>query len=142
METVTVIGALLGGLGLVLLGIGLLGDGLPRAVHVRLRSLLAQWADPPLRGLATGLASTAALQSSSAQLAAVIGAVNSNLLSQRRAQAVVYGAIAGSAFTAWLVLLVGGMTHSPGLAWLLIGIGMLLRVGRPDRRIAAAGLAL
>ena len=59
-------GTLLGGIGLFLLGMTMLTNGLKLAAGRALERILAAWTRTPLHGLVTGVALTALVQSSTA----------------------------------------------------------------------------
>lgn len=129
-------GILLGGIGLFLLGMAMMTDGLKLAAGDALRRLLHDWTSSSPRGLITGIAITAAVQSSSAVTVAIIGFVNANLLTLRQAMWVVFGANVGTTTTGWIVVLVGIKLDVGFLALPLVGIGALLSVfsGESSRR--------
>ena len=81
----------LGGLGLFLLGMTLMTDGLKLAAGTSLERLLAACTRTRWRGLLAGLGITALLQSSSATTVATIGFVNAGLLGLGSAMWVVFG---------------------------------------------------
>lgn len=56
---------LIGGIGLLLLGMRLMTDGLRLAAGRALEGILANWTRTPLRGIGTGALITAVVQSSS-----------------------------------------------------------------------------
>ena len=129
--------AFLGGVGLFLLGMRLMTDGLQVAAGRTLRAILAASTRSRLRGLFSGVAITAAVQSSSAVLFAVIGFVNAGLLNLGQSVGVVYGANLGTTLTSWIVALVGFNVDLRALALPAIAVGMFLRVlGRQPRRRA------
>lgn len=134
---------LAGGIGLFLLGMGLLTDGLKIAAGGALRTLLQTWTKSSVRGFALGVLITAVVQSSSAVTVATVGFVNARLLSLRRAVWVILGTNVGTTMTGWLVALVGVKVDVGALALPLIGIGMALALGAGERaRIAGSGRAL
>lgn len=135
----THVGALIGGLGLFLLGMSLLTEGLKVAAGDSLRDLLGRWTKTRFRALAAGFAFTALLQSSSAVTVAVIGFVNASMLSLLNAVWVVFGANVGTTMTAWIVSLVGLKLKIGLMALPMIGIGMALRLTGPGTRRAAYG---
>ena len=95
MDSIVLIGNIIGGLGLFLLAIGMMTDGLKLAAGNALRTLLAKWSKTPFRGVLSGAAMTALVQSSSAVTVASLGFVNAGLLSMRHALGIVYGANIG-----------------------------------------------
>lgn len=133
---------LFGGLGLFLLGMNLLTDGLKLAAGQALEQLLVAWTRTRWHGLVTGFAITALVQSSSAMTVAVIGFVNAGLLGFAPALWVVFGANVGSTVTGWIVALIGFKVKVDALALPCIGIGMALRLTGSHTRRAATGSSL
>src|SRR5574343_960475 len=107
MNLLPLIGGLGGGVGLFLLGMGLMTDGLRLAAGPALERILARSTRTRLRGLASGALVTIAVQSSSAVTVAAIGFVNAGLLSLGQALWVLFGANVGTTMTGWLVALGG-----------------------------------
>lgn len=134
--------ALLGGIGLFLLGMWLMTDGLKLAAGAALKRVLASWTDSPFRALVTGAGLTATVQSSSAVTVATVGFVNAGLLTLIQAVWVIYGSNVGTTMTGWIVALTGIEIRLDVYALPAIGIGMLLRVSNPGSRRAAYGQAL
>jgi phosphate:Na+ symporter len=130
-----------GGIGLFLLGMKLMTDGLKVAAGDALREILAGWTATPLRGLLSGVLITAMVQSSSAVIFATIGFVNAGLLSLIQAVGVIYGSNLGTTITSWLVALIGFKVDLQLLSLPAIALGMLLRTSGGIRR-AALGEAL
>ncbi|MES1944034.1 Na+/Picotransporter [Salinisphaera sp. PC39] len=135
-------GSALGGIGLLLLGMATMTEGLRVAAGQALRTILARATGRPLRAVASGVLITGVVQSSSAVTVATIGFVNAGLLGLAQAVPVIYGSNVGTTATAWLVALIGFHVDVRLLALPLIGIGMLLRVFAGQRRAGAIGLAL
>jgi phosphate:Na+ symporter len=136
------IGGLAGGVGLFLLGMRLMTDGLKLAAGPALERILARSTRTRLRGLATGALITVAVQSSSAVTVAAIGFVNAGLLSLGQALWVLFGANVGTTMTGWLVALVGMKFKIDAFALPLIGIGMLMRLTGDGKRRGSVGMAL
>lgn len=134
--------AFVGGLGLFLLGMRLMTDGLKVAAGRMLRDLLARGTRTRAHGLFAGIAITAAVQSSSAVTVATIGFVNAGLLDLGRALWVVFGSNVGTTMTAWLVAATGLEVDLEALALPMIGVGMLLRITGGERRRGALGEAI
>jgi phosphate:Na+ symporter len=124
----TVLASLLGGVGLFLLGMALMTDGLRIAAGGTLKSILDTWTQNAIRSFLAGFLITAVVQSSSAVVVATIGFVNAGLLSLTQAVWVVIGTNVGTTMTGWLVALVGIKVDVSALALPLIGIGMLARL--------------
>lgn len=142
MNDWTAIGGLLGGIGLFLLGMELMTDGLRLAAGPALERILANSTKTRLRGLASGALVTALVQSSSAVTVAAIGFVNAGLLTLGQSLWVLFGANVGTTMTGWLVALVGLKFKIDALALPLIGIGMALKLSGGNTRRGALGLAL
>lgn len=138
-----IFGSVLGGLGLFLLAVGMMTDGLKLAAGSSLRHILAYWTNSTLRGVTSGLIMTAIVQSSSAVIVATIGFVNAGLLSMRQTLGILYGANIGTSMTGWLVAVVGFKFNIQAVALPMIGIGMLIRLfNRSEGRLPSLALAL
>lgn len=134
---------LLGGIGLFLLGMSMMTDGLKVAAGPMLKSVLGSWTSSAPRGLLAGAFITAIVQSSSATTVAVIGFVNAGLLTLTQAIWVVFGANVGTTTTGWLVALVGIKISMTALGLPLVGVGMLAYLFAGERaRLAGLGRAL
>jgi len=133
---------LAGGLGLFLLAVNMITEGLNLAAGNALRNILEKATQSPGRGILSGISITAIVQSSSAVTVATIGFVNAGLITMYQALGVVYGANIGTTITGWLVALIGFNVNIQTLALPLIGIGMILRITGDDTRRAPLGLAL
>ena len=141
-QGIVTIGMLAGGLGLFLLAVNMITDGLRLAAGNALRNILTKATLSPARGIVSGIGITAIVQSSSAVTVATIGFVNAGLLTLFQALGVVYGANIGTTTTGWLVALIGFNIKIDAFALPLIGIGMILRLTGGDSRRAPLGLAL
>ncbi|MEQ8263592.1 Na/Pi symporter [Pseudohaliea sp.] len=135
-------GMFLGGLGLFLLAVAMITDGLKLSAGEALRAILASSTRTRLRGVLSGALVTAVVQSSSAVTVATIGFVNAGLLSLGQSFGIVYGANIGTTMTGWIVAAVGFSFKVEVFALPLIGAGMLLRLLRPTSRFAAFGEAI
>lgn len=131
-----------GGVGLFLLGMKLMSDGLRVAAGNALRSILARWTTNYARATATGFLITALMQSSTAVIFATIGFVNAGFLNLFQAVSVIIGSAVGTTMTSWLVVVVGVDFNIRALALPLIAIGMFLRMVVPGERRGPAGEAL
>ncbi|WP_233710346.1 Na/Pi cotransporter family protein [Pseudomaricurvus albidus] len=129
-------------MGLFLLAVSMITDGLKQAAGKSLRTILANWTNTPLKGIASGFFMTAIVQSSSAVTVAAIGFVNAGLLNMRQALGIIYGSNIGTTITAWLVAILGFNLNIPAFALPLIGIGMLIKLIRQDGQAASFGLAI
>lgn len=132
----------LGGVGLFLLGMWLITDGLKLAAGPSLEHLLSHWTSNRLRGLGAGIFLTALVQSSSVITLAVIGFVSSGLMTFKRAVWVIFGSNLGTTLTVWLVALIGFRFRIDVFALPIIGVGALLRIAAPSPRWRSLGMAL
>ena len=138
-----VLGAtLLGGIGLFLLGMTMLTDGLKVAAGRALERILAAWTRTRLHGLVMGVLLTALVQSSTALTVAAIGFVNAGLLSFTSALWVVFGSNLGSSVTGWLVAAIGFNFKIDAFALPFIGVGMALQLTGAGTRRGALGTSL
>ncbi|MGH0035441.1 MAG: Na/Pi cotransporter family protein [Myxococcota bacterium] len=140
--TLEMLARVLGGVGLFLLGMRLMTEGLKVAAGEALRSILTRSTQTRLRGIASGFLVTALVQSSSAVTVATIGFVNAGLLTLAQAMAVTYGSNIGTTMTGWLVAAIGFHVNIKAFALPLIGIGMALRVASRSGRLGPLGEAL
>ncbi len=141
-QNIIFIGMLAGGLGLFLLAMSMISDGLKLAAGRALRDMLRKSTSSLARGIFTGITITALVQSSSAVTVAIIGFVNAGLITMYQALGVVLGTNIGTTMTAWLVALVGFEVNIEIYALPMIGLGMLLRLTGGDSRRAPLGMAL
>lgn len=142
MLDLTLISAIAGGVGLFLLGMRLMTNGLRKAAGTALRHILYSWTKTPLRGVFSGFLITALVQSSSAITVAVIGFVNAGILNLAKSVGVIYGSNIGTTVTGWIVAAVGVSVHVKALALPMIGIGAILRLTGGSSRRTPLGDAL
>ncbi|WP_234170677.1 Na/Pi cotransporter family protein [Ruegeria pomeroyi] len=137
---------LIGGIGMFLLGMELMTTALRDAAGSQLRGVLTRFTTTPLRGVMTGAAATAVVQSSSATTVMTVGFVGAGLMTMPQALGILYGANIGTTATGWLVSLLGFKLKLGNLALLLLfpaaladllARGALARTGR-----TVAGLCL
>lgn len=119
---------IIGGIGLFLLGMLLLTEGLQAMASNTLARLLETMTQTRLRGLMVGTLVTAVLQSSSAATLLTLGFVNSGLLSFQNSLGVIFGSNLGTTLTSWLVSLVGLKISIASFALPMIGVGALLKL--------------
>ncbi len=111
----------IGGLGLFLLGMKNLSDGMQAIAGASLRRLISAVTDNRLLAVGTGIAVTCFLQSSSISTVIVVGFVNSGLMALHQAIGVIMGANIGTTITGWILTLQVGKYGLPilGLAGLV-----------------------
>lgn len=135
------ISLLFGALGLFLLGMWLLTEGLKLAGGKALQHMLGTWTSSRIRGLFAGIVVTAIAQSSSAVTVATIGFVNAQLMTFSQSVWVIFGSNVGTTFTAWLVTVFGLKFNIAAITFPMIGLGAFLRVFSPYQRGRALGMA-
>ena len=140
--TITDLTLALGGLGLLLLGMQLLTDGLKAAAGSHLQSFLERSTQTRLRAALSGFTVTALVQSSSAVVVALLGFTNAGMLKLREAAWVVFGSNVGTTMTAWIVALIGLKLNIGVFAWPLIGLGMLAQLLRKNTVAGNVGTAV
>jgi phosphate:Na+ symporter len=135
-----------GGLGLLLIGMRMLTEGLRQVAGAWLARTLARGTRSPARGALLGAGMTALVQSSSATTVAAVGFVGAGVLSFPQALGIIFGANVGTTATGWMVALfgfrvpLGAVAQALALAGgllLLLGSGRASSIGR-----AIAGFAL
>ena len=94
-----------GGLGIFLLGMNQLSEGLQAVAGKRLRKIVATVTSNRFAGITTGAAVTGIVQSSSVVTVMVVGLVTAGVMTLRQAVNVIVGSNIGSTATAWLVAL-------------------------------------
>ncbi len=133
--------ATLGGVGLFLLGMTIMTDGLKAMAGSALRTVLGKAAATPVSGALWGAIVTLLVQSSSAVTMTTIGLVSAGLLTFPQGLGLVFGANVGTTGTGWLVALIGVRVSLSAYALPMIFIGALAKL-LGTGRIAAAGSAL
>ncbi|MCX5570383.1 Na/Pi cotransporter family protein [Kaistia nematophila] len=131
--------AILGGIGLFLLGMTVMTDGLKALAGSSLRTVLGKAAATPLSGAFWGAMITLLVQSSSAVTMTTIGLVSAGLLTFPQGLGLVFGANVGTTGTGWLVALIGVRVSLSSYALPLIFIGALAKLLASGRAAAAGG---
>ena len=95
--------SLCAGLGLFLMGMTLMSEGIEKAAGAKLRGILEMFTTNRVTGMIVGLVFTAIMQSSSACTSLVVSFVNSGLMTLFQAAGVIFGANIGTTVTSQLV---------------------------------------
>jgi phosphate:Na+ symporter len=111
----------IGGLGLFLLGMRNLSDGLQTIGGNRLRKLIAAVTNNRLLATVVGLSVTCFIQSSSITTVMVVGFVNTGFMTLSQAIGVIMGANIGTTITGWILALKIGKAGLP-----LLGVAALV----------------
>lgn len=96
---------MLGGLGLLLYGMKLLGDGLELAAGAKMKNLVSKLTKNKYIGATVGAAITAVIQSSSATTVMVVGLVNAGIMTLTQASGVIMGVNIGTTVTGLIIAL-------------------------------------
>lgn len=121
----------LGGLGLFLVGMTMLTDGLRALAGERLRRILRRSTSSPLKGAIAGAMTTAMVQSSSATTVATVGFVAAGLMSFQQSLGILFGANIGTTITGWLVAILGFKLDLGLVLMPLVLLGVFLRMFGP-----------
>lgn len=130
-----------GGLGLFLIGMMLLSEGLVAFGGEALKRALARFTGTPATAFVSGTLATVVVQSSSATTVTLIGFVSAGLISFSQAVGVLIGASLGNTATGWIVAGLGLKVNLGLYTMPLIGAGALLKLMSKGRS-AALGMAL
>ena len=133
---------ILGGLGLFLLGIHHLTEGLKGLAGDLLRRTLQRLVSGRFSAVISGAIFTAVIQSSTAAILTVIGFVSAGLVTFPQAVGMIVGATLGTTSTIWLVAIFGLRLRIASAALPMLGVGAFLwLVGRGKTRGVGAILA-
>src|SRR3974377_1223232 len=134
--------SVLGGVGLFLLGMTVMTEGLKAVAGSALRTVLGKAAATPLLGSFWGALVTLLVQSSSATTMTTIGLGSAGLLTFPQGLGLVFGANVGTTGTGWLVALIGVRVSLTAAALPMIFVGSLIKLlGRGGLSGAGAALA-
>lgn len=100
---ISIIVSLMGGLGLFLLGMKQMSDGLEKAAGAKMRSILEAVTTNRIMGTLVGILFCAVIQSSSATTVMVVSFVNAGMMTLYQAAGVIMGANIGTTVTSQLV---------------------------------------
>ncbi|TCR61890.1 Na/Pi symporter [Bosea sp. BK604] len=137
-----VIVPVIGGLGIFMLGLEFMSNGIQNLAVNKMRALLAKIAGTPVKGVMAGTFITGIIQSSTAMTVMVVGLVNAGVIGLRPAISVIMGANIGTTLGNGLIALPLGP-----LGLLLAGIFALIYIfGKTDKvkniALACMGFAL
>lgn len=137
-----VIVPVVGGLGIFMLGLEFMSNGIQNLAVNKMRALLAKIAGTPIKGVMAGTFITGVIQSSTAMTVMVVGLVNAGVIGLRPAISVIMGANIGTTLGNGLIALPLGP-----LGLFLAGIFALVYIfGKTDKvkniALACMGFAL
>lgn len=127
----------IGGLGIFLLGIKFMGDGLQRTAGDRLRDILDRFTSNPFLGVLAGIVVTVLIQSSSGTTVLTVGLVSAGFMTLRQAIGVIMGANIGTTVTAFIIGIDIGEYALP-----IIAVGSLLIFFFKNQKVNAIGQAV
>jgi len=135
-----------GGLGLFLVGMMMLSEGLVAFGGDVMKQALARFTGTPSKAILSGTLATMVVQSSSATTVTLIGFVSAGLITFTQAIGVVMGASLGNTATGWIVAGLGLKVNLGFYTLPLIGVGALLKLLAKGRwsalGMAAAGFGM
>lgn len=127
----------IGGLGIFLLGIKYMGEGLQKSAGDRLRTILDKFTSNPFMGVLAGMIVTVLIQSSSGTTVLTVGLVNAGFMTLRQSIGVIMGANIGTTITAFIIGFDIGAYALP-----ILGIGAFLLFFFKEKRITNIGLTI
>jgi phosphate:Na+ symporter len=130
-----------GGVGLFLLGVTMMAEGLRELAGDGMRAAIARFTSTPTRGAVAGAVTTALIRSSSATTVMAVGFVGAGLMTFPQALGVIFGANIGTTTTGWLVAILGFRLDFGLIAPPFLFLGMLARLFG-GRGLRAGGWAL
>lgn len=133
----TLIFEFIGGLGIFLLGIKFMGDGLQKSAGDRLRDILDRFTSNPFLGVLAGIIVTALIQSSSGTTVLTVGLVNAGFMTLRQAIGVIMGANIGTTVTAFIIGIDIGEYALP-----IMAVGAFLLFFFKNQKVNNAGQAI
>lgn len=99
----TMIFEFVGGLGIFLLGIKYMGEGLQKTAGERLKDILDKFTSNPFMGVLAGILVTVLLQTSTGTTVLTVGLVNAGFMTLRQSIGVIMGANIGTTVTAFII---------------------------------------
>ena len=128
MDKILVIIQVAGGIGLFLLGMIVMTDGLRALAGHAMRAVLMRFTKSPLTGALTGAVSTAILQASGITTVAAVGFVGAGLITFPESLGIIFGANIGTTLKGWIIALVGFKLSLGNIFLPIVFIGAVLRL--------------
>lgn len=136
-ELVKVITEVIGGLGVFLLGMKHMSEGLQAVAGSRLRKMISLVTDNRVMGVFIGMLVTMLIQSSSITTVMVVGFVNSAIMNLMQAIGVILGANIGTTVTGWILVLKIGKWGLP-----MLGIAAFFFLFSKNERLRYTGMTI
>lgn len=127
----------IGGLGIFLLGMKNMSEGLQAVSGDRLRKMIGAVTNNRVMGVLVGLAVTCMVQSSSVTTVMVVGFVNSGIMTLMQAIGVIFGANIGTTITGWILVLDIGKHGLP-----MLGIAAFFFLFSKNERLRYIGMTV
>jgi len=128
---------LIGGLGLFLLGMKHMSEGMQAVAGSRLRKMISAVTDKRVLACLIGTLITGIVQSSSVTTVMVVGFVNSGFMTLMQSLGVIIGANIGTTITAWIIALKIGKFGLP-----LLGVAAVFFLFSKKEKVRYTALAL
>ena len=141
MDKILIIIQVAGGIGIFLLGMIVMTDGLRALAGHAMRSVLMRFTKSPLTGALTGAISTAILQASGITTVAAIGFVGAGLITFPESLGIIFGANIGTTFKGWIIALLGFKLSLENVFLPIVFIGAILRLFSKGR-LATIGYSI
>ena len=126
-----------GGLGIFLLGMKFMSEGMQAVAGNRLRSLISAVTNNRIAACAIGTVVTSVVQSSSVTSVMVVGFVNGGFMTLMQALGVIIGANVGTTITGWILALKIGKYGLP-----ILGIAALIYLFAKHERVRFTAMAI
>ncbi|NNJ70898.1 MAG: Na/Pi symporter, partial [Kiritimatiellales bacterium] len=126
-----------GGLGVFLLGMKHMSEGLQAVSGDRLRKMISAVTNNRVMAVIVGVLVTCLVQSSSVTTVMVVGFVNSGIMTLMQAIGVIFGANIGTTITGWILVLKIGKYGLP-----ILGIAAFFFLFSKRERLRYIGMAI
>lgn len=130
----------LGGIGLFLLGMTMLTNGLKELAGDALKKWLNRFTGGTISSVLSGMLMTMIVQSSTATTLITIGFVSAGLLTFIQSIGVIIGANIGSTSTGWIISLIGFKINMQTMSLPFIALGVFVQLLAPRDFKAAGGI--
>ncbi len=137
VNTVKIITDVIGGLGVFLLGMKNMSEGLQAVAGDRLRKIISVATNNRVMGVLMGMLVTMLVQSSSVTTVMVVGFVNSGIMTLLQAIGVILGANIGTTLTGWILVLEIGKWGLP-----ILGISAFFFLFSKNERLRYVGMTV
>ena len=134
---ISILFSVIGGLGIFLVGMRYMSDGLQAIAGERLRRMIGAVTDNRVMGLLVGLFVTCIVQSSSITTVMMVGLVNSGFMTFTQSLGVIFGANIGTTITGWILVLDIGKYGLP-----ILGLSSFFFLFSKKESVRYAGMSM